>query len=344
MDAFHRPGYYRDREFAYGSSHQNRRILYAIWHIQVVKLGSCKMKVPVNSPRRLPDSAMRRIVLTIAGVLLLTSAAIRAESLAWTRAHELYQRTDYAGSLKELLGTKERDAAVELLLGQDYFGLAEYKQATESLEKAVALAPNNAEAFLWLGRAYGRRAETSNPFSAPGYASKARQMFERAVALDPTNREAVGDLFDYYLGAPGFLGGGENKAEALASRVAQHDPAEGHYYQAQLDDRRKQYDSAEKHLRAALELAPRQVGRIIPLARYLSAHGRIKESDALFEQAERIAPGDPGVIYERASAYVKSGRNLDEARKLLHRYLESPITPSDPPKSEAQSLLRKIGA
>jgi tetratricopeptide (TPR) repeat protein len=169
-------------------------------------------------------------------------------------------------------------------------------------------------------------------------------MFERAVALDPVNREAVGDLFDYYLGAPGFLGGGENKAEALASKVAQHDPAEGHYYQAQLDDHRKQYDSAEKHLRAALQLAPRQVGRITALARYLSAHGNAKESDALFDQAERIAPQDPRVIYERASAYVKSGRNLDEARKLLQRYLKATITPSDPPKSEAQSLLRKIGA
>jgi len=287
---------------------------------------------------------MRRIVLTIAGFLLLTSVASQAESLAWTRAHELYQRTDYASSLRELLAASERDAAVYLLMGQDYFGLAEYKQATDSLEKAVGLAPSNAECILWLGRAYGRRAETSNPFSAPGFASKSRQMFERAVALDPSNREAVGDLFDYYLGAPGFLGGGENKAESLAAKVAQHDPAEGHYFQAQLDDHRKQYDSAENHLRAALELAPRQVGRIIPLARYLAAHGRTKESDALFDQAERIAPQDPRVIYERASAYVKSGRNLDEARKLLQRYLQAPITPSDPPKSDAQSLLRKIGA
>src|SRR5258708_29585501 len=208
------------------------------------------MKEPEYSPRRFPGRAMRRIVITTAGILLLTSVARPAESLAWTRAHELYQRTDYAGSLKELLATNERDAAVDLLMGQDYFGLAEYKQARESLEKAVALAPNNAECFLWLGRAYGRRPETSNPFSAPGYASKSRQMFERAVALDPANREAVGDLFDYYLGAPGFLGGGENKAESLAAKVAQRDPAEGHYYQAQLDDRRKQYYSAEKQLRA----------------------------------------------------------------------------------------------
>src|ERR1700719_4125544 len=114
-----------------------------------MKLGSCKMKKPVNSPRRFRDSAMRRIVLSTAGFLLLTSVASSAESLAWTRAHELYQRTDYAGSLRELLATSERDAAVELLMGQDYFGLAQYKQATESLEKAVALAPANPACWLW---------------------------------------------------------------------------------------------------------------------------------------------------------------------------------------------------
>jgi tetratricopeptide (TPR) repeat protein len=287
---------------------------------------------------------MRGNVLIVAGLLFAGSLASRAESLAWTRAHELYQRTDYAGSLEVLAASREQDAAVFLLMGQDYFMLAQYKKASDALEKAAALAPQNAECFLWLGRAYGRRAEIANPFTAPGYASKARQMFERSVALDPTNREAVGDLFDYYLGAPGFLGGGANKAAALAEQVAVRDPAEGHYYQARLDEHRKEYDSAEQHLRTALELAPRQVGRVIALAKYLSAHGRNKESDALFDQAERIAPEDPRVIYERASAYVQSGRNLDEARRLLRRYLRAPITPSDPPKSEAESMLRKIGA
>ncbi|MEO8052618.1 MAG: hypothetical protein ABI833_19595 [Acidobacteriota bacterium] len=287
---------------------------------------------------------MRRILSIAVGFLSLAGIASPAESLAWTRARELYQRTDYAGSIKELSAAPEKDAAVLLLMGQDYFGLAEYKQATDSLEKAAALAPGNAECFLWLGRAYGRRAEMANPFSAPGLASKARQMFERAVALDPANREAAGDLFDYYLEAPGFLGGGVNKAEALAEKVAQKDPAEGQYYQALLDDHRKQYDAAERHLRSAMELAPRQVGRVIALARYLSAHGRPKESDALFDQAERIAPGSPRLMYERASAYVKEGRNLDEARKLLHSYLGATVTPSDPPKSEAEHLLKKIGS
>ena len=163
-------------------------------------------------------------------------------------------------------------------------------------------------------------------------------------ALDPANKEAVGDLFDYYLGAPGFLGGGSNKAEALAANVAQRDPAEGHYYQAQLDERRKEYDSAEQHLRTAVELAPRQAGRIIDLAKYLAKRGKAKESDALFDQAEQIAPQNPRVIFERAAVYVNGGRNLEQARRLLERYLRAPITPNDPPRSEAEALLRKIGA
>ena len=51
---------------------------------------------------------------------------------------------------------------------------------------------------------------------APGHASKAHRYFEKAVELDPKNLEAMNDLFEYYLEAPGFLGGGFDKAQALA--------------------------------------------------------------------------------------------------------------------------------
>jgi tetratricopeptide (TPR) repeat protein len=286
---------------------------------------------------------MRRKFLLPIAVLLMGGAFGWAESPEWTRAHELYLRTDYRESLAVLLPLANRDAAALQLMGQDYFMLGEYRKASEFLEQAAVRDSANAECALWLGRAYGRRAETSGPFTAPGYASKARQMFERAVALDPANRDAVGDLFDYYLGAPGFLGGGQNKAEALAAKVALRDPAEGHYYQAQLDDRRKQYDSAEQHLRRAIELAPRQASRFVDLAKFLAMHGRAKESDVLFAEAEGIAPENPKLLFERAQAYIKGGRNLDEARRLLRRYLRGPLTPSDPPKSEAEALLKKIG-
>src|SRR5207244_9017802 len=95
------------------------------------------------------------------------------------------------------------------------------------------------------------------PYVAPSNAWKRRQYFERAVELNPANEEALNDLFDYYLQAPGFLGGGYEKAVAVAKRIAQLNAAEYHFAQAQLADKRKQYETAEEHLRRALALAPR---------------------------------------------------------------------------------------
>jgi Flp pilus assembly protein TadD len=277
----------------------------------------------------------------ILSAMLLYSAALAARTPEWERAHDLYQRTEYRQSLAVLLPLKQRDESELQLIGQNYFMLGEYKKATEVLEKATTLDPENAECLHWLGRTFGRRAETGSPFTAPGYASKARQMFEKAVALDPSNKEATGDLLDFYLEAPGFMGGGLHKAEELIARIAQTDPAEGHYAQAQVDDKRKAYDDAEQHLRHAAELAPRQVGRIVDLAKYVAKRGRIKESEALFDQAMQMAPNSPKVLFERADTYIRDRRNLDDARELLERYIRSPLTPNDPPRERAEALLKK---
>jgi tetratricopeptide (TPR) repeat protein len=270
------------------------------------------------------------------------AAFVSAATPEWTRAHSLYQQTEYRQSLAALEGHK--DAASLQLMGQNLFMLGEYKKATEAFEKAVALDPNNPTLVHWLGRTYGRRAETANPFTAPGFASKTRQMFEKAVELDPTDKDALGDLLDYYLDAPGFLGGGIHKAEELAQMILKQDPAEGHYAEGIVAEKKKEFDAAEQQFRRAAELAPRQVGRVLVLARYLAKHGRVKESDALFEQAARMAPNSPRVMFDRANAYINEKRDLDVARKLLEQYLKSPLTPEDPPKERAEALLKKLGA
>jgi len=83
---------------------------------------------------------------------------------------------------------------------------------------------------------------------------------------------------------------------------------------------------------------------VLALARYLGLRGRAKESDALFEEAERLAPETPKVLYERAQVYIRTGRNLDEARRLLRRYLNAPLTPGDPPALRGRSPAQEIGA
>src|ERR1700732_3215050 len=147
--------------------------------------------------------------------ILLFSAFLTATSPDWRLARGLYQPTKYREALGILLPVVQKDAATFGLIGQNYFMIGDYKKATEALEKAVAMEPNNAGFAHWLGRTYGRRAELGSPFTAPSYATKARQMFEKSVALDPSNKGALGDLLDFYLEAPGLLGGGVHKAEEL---------------------------------------------------------------------------------------------------------------------------------
>jgi tetratricopeptide (TPR) repeat protein len=256
-------------------------------------------------------------------------------------ARKLYNLTDFSQSLQTLQAIPQKDAAVYELMGRDYYMLAEYKKATEVLEKAVAANPGNSEYALWLGRAYGRRAETSNPLSAPGQASKARQCFERAVQLDPSNLDALADLLDYYLEAPGFLGGGFDKAQATAAQIAGISQAEGYAAQAKLAEHHKQFSSAEEQLHRAIEAAPLQIGKLIELAKLLAKQGRFQESDQTVARAEKIAPNSPRLLFATADLYIKSGRHLDVARTMLERYLACQLTPDDPPRSDAEKLLRK---
>jgi tetratricopeptide (TPR) repeat protein len=257
------------------------------------------------------------------------------------QARRLYQLTDYENSLKILEGIESKDGPVFALIGRNRYMQGEYKKATEILEKAVAAEPANSDYELWLGRAFGRRAETASPFTAPANANKARQHFEKAVQLNPRNLDALSDLFEYYLEAPGFMGGGLDKAAGVAGQMAGIDPVEGHSAQARLAERRKEFDTAEHHLEMAARMAPQQATRLIDLARFLAKQGRYQESDQSFRKAEKIAPNSPQVIYARADTYIEQGRNLDTARKLLKRYMEAQLTPDDPPRADAEKLLKK---
>src|SRR2546422_137549 len=172
-------------------------------------------------------------------VCLTTVSALAAPPPEMERAAKFYHQTEYESSLKLLLALPEKDAAVFDLIGKNQFMLGDFKKASDFFEKAVAADPSNSEYEHWLGKAYGKRAETSSPFTAPGLASKARQHFEKAVLLNPRNQDAINDLFEYYLEAPGFLGGGLDKASKLAERIAQLDAAEGLWAEARIAERRK---------------------------------------------------------------------------------------------------------
>jgi cytochrome c-type biogenesis protein CcmH/NrfG len=289
----------------------------------------------------LTESLLKGVMCRVLVCFAILAAPLWAGDLE--HARQLYQRTAYEAALRALGAEGSQDAWGLLLAGQIYYQLGQYKEAAAQLEKASQLEPGGAEIFLWLGRSLGRWAETSSYFTAPGYARRCREALERAVALDGKNVEAMSDLVAYYLEAPGFLGGSLGKAERLAPRIAALDAAEGQYVQARIAEQRKDFSGAEAHLRRAVEMAPRQIDRWIDLAKFFARRGDVQQSEQALAKAAEVAPETPKLLFARAKLYIQLERNLEEARVLLQRYLQMPLTPEDPPRREADRLLVKAG-
>ena len=226
--------------------------------------------------------------------------------------------------------------------GLEAYAAEDYERAITLFNQAAEAAPAVSKYHHWLGRACGRRAERVIFVRAGGWARKAHASFERAVELDPKNMDALGDLFDYYLEAPGVLGGGEDKARSVAERLEQLSPAEGRHAEARILIKRKDYPAAEKQLRRALELEPAKLGRILELASFLSERGRYPESDAMFDRAAKLDPNAPELLFARGKQLVASKRDPEKARQLLDHYLQSKRQPDDPPPSEVRALLKKL--
>jgi tetratricopeptide (TPR) repeat protein len=280
--------------------------------------------------------------MKLSALLLGSSLLVFAGPPELERAQKLYNLTRFEESLKVLQEAPQKDADVWSLTGRNYYMIGEYKKATEALEKAAAAAPADSQVALWLGRAFGRRAETSLPITAPGHASKARHWFERSVELNPKNSEALSDLFEYYLEAPGFLGGGYDKAQGIASRMGQIDAAEGHWAQAKLAEKKKEYKSAEDQLRRAIDASPHRVGRLIDLARFLAKQGRYQEAHVNLAQAEKLGPDSPKVVYAKADLLIQEKKDLQLAKTLLKQYLSMNLSPEDPSRSDAKKLLKQV--
>jgi cytochrome c-type biogenesis protein CcmH/NrfG len=159
-------------------------------------------------------------------ILLLASFPLCAKTAEWDRARALIAASDFKQAAAVLEKVSKKDFDNALLLGQAYMELKKYGDAVDAFENATELAPKSSEAQLWLGRAWGRIAE-SNKFLAFVRARKAKSAFEKAVDLDPKNRDALDDLFEYYFQAPGIVGGGLDKAEGVAKRIAALDAKAG---------------------------------------------------------------------------------------------------------------------
>jgi tetratricopeptide (TPR) repeat protein len=278
---------------------------------------------------------LRRTILTLLAALpLMAGAADNAPGLLAAG------RVDEAiSTLQGELSLTPNDPQAYNLLCRSYFAIEDWDHAVAACEKAVALAPNNSGYHLWLGRTYGEKADASSFFTAAGLAKKVRTEFERAVELDPNNVDARTDLAEFYLEAPGIVGGGQDKARAQAAKLATLDNAKAHWINGRIAEKKKDLAAAEQEYRAAIEADNGSAGAWLNLASFYRHAGRLDEMEKAINHASSAPAKKPDVPMDAAEILIRAGRNFPGAIQLLRQYLASSSTVEEAPTFKAHYLL-----
>jgi tetratricopeptide (TPR) repeat protein len=277
-------------------------------------------------------------VFALAALVLPAIAAAAgspADLLAAGRVDEVIS------TLSTKLNTSPNDAASHNLLCRAYFAVGKWDSAISECEKAISIEPDKGEYHLWLGRTYGEKADASSFFTAAGLAKKVRNEFERAVALDPNNVIARTDLAEFYLEAPGIVGGGQDKARAQAEQVAKLDPAKAHWIQGRLAEKNKDLTAAEREYKSAIDASQGGGNAWLNLALFYRKNNRLDEMQDALKKAAAAPMDQPEVLVDAASTLLRANRDLPFATQLVRRYLAS-NTVEQAPSFKAHYLLGNI--
>lgn len=203
-------------------------------------------------------------------------------------------------------------------------------EAIKAGERAVEALAQDSSAWLWLGRAYGRQAMQANMLSKARWAGKTRDAYERAVALDGSNLDARFDLMQYYVLAPGFLGGGRDKADAQALEIERRDPLSGHLARAYLAAQDKDAEKTERAYRDALAIDPAHPRARISFGMHLQQAERWEDAHALWQASLERDADDLLAHYQLARLAAVSGQRLEQGLVHIERYLtQQPLPKSD---------------
>lgn len=229
---------------------------------------------------------------------------------------------DAIAELNGRLSTAPSDAGSSNLLCRAYFALGDWNRAEAACQKATTLDPGNSRFHLWLGRVYGEKADRTNFLSAAGLAGKVRGEFERAVQLDPKDVDARLDLAEFYLAAPGIVGGGEQKARQQARAIGAINPAREHWVYARIAEQRKDDAvTAEREYHQYIDLSHGDSEAWLNLALFLRRQKRFDEMEQAIVKLSQATMTKPDVLVEGAQMLYGGNRNSPLAIEMLRRYL-----------------------
>lgn len=218
----------------------------------------------------------------------------------------------------------------------------EHQKAADLFEKAITLEPKNAEYHYLAGAAYGDLAQRAGLLSKASLATRTRAAFEKAVELDPGHTQARFGLISYYLLAPSFLGGGEDKALAQAAELKRRDALDGHRAFARIYSHQKKPDLARKEFVDGVREQPNLARAHYLLGVFLMSEKNwpvaLRELDAAVTLDAAYMPS-----YFRIGQHAaRSGSNYARGEEMMRKYLAHKPAKDEPALADSWYWLGQI--
>ena len=231
---------------------------------------------------------------------------------------------DAINTLNGQISANPRDAEAIHSLCRAYFQYEDWDRAEGRCKKAVELQPNNSGFHRWLGRVYGEKAERATlPL---GLAIKTRDEFRRAAELDPTDTNAGVDVAEFYLEAPGIMGGGEDKARQQAKIIGKVSPGQEYWVYARIAEKNKDFPTAEREYRQMIEASKGDAEAWLNLGFFYRNRKRYEDMEQAFVKMNQAPMPHREVLVEAANSLFRTGRAFSFAIELVRRYFsEGPV-------------------
>ncbi len=243
-----------------------------------------------------------------------------------------------------LLQQHPKNAALHYYMGSCLYAQRHYETAQDHLEKAITLCDTCAQYHFMYGNLLFGLARDGNKLKMVGRVHKARAEMERVIALDANHLPARHMLVQFYLQAPGFLGGDKQKAQQLAEEMNRINP--NHYLsliakiQILIHENKKPQallilkDAADKY---QTQKEKRQIGYLYNLLGYSYLKDKqCEQAKACFSNYILLAPDDPNAHDSLGEAYYLCG-DLDAAILEYEKALSI-----DPNFENSKKMLHKI--
>lgn len=215
-------------------------------------------------------------------------------------------------------------------------------KATKTFERAIKLDERNSDAHLWLARSVGTMAQNANVLRQPFLGKRAKSEFEKALALDSNSIGAREGVMQFFLLAPGVMGGSVTKAREQAAAIARLSPLRGHFAAALIANDQKDLAGAEKAYRAAATEFPDSLNAVTSWANFLTNNGRAEEAFAHLDRYLAEHPDDRVARWWVGRTAAISGKQLDRGEQLLRALLVEP-QPAAGPRILQENLHFRLG-